>query len=109
MFRVVVISCVTVLITGCLSTSTRDKPFTDEWADQVRGRPELDRRTGVEVKSEEPRRLGPATVTQDETVRPEVKIGGVKGLGADVQIKSGLSTRIRYNYHWDSVKPQRRR
>ena len=107
--RMVMIACMAILAAGCLSTNTRHRPFTDDWADQVRGRPELDRRGGVQVHPGEPRRPGSATITHDEPGRPEVNIGGVKGLGAGVQIKSGLSTRIRYNYQRGFVKPQRRR
>lgn len=108
-FRMVFAVCAAVVVSGCLSTNTRERPFTDDWADVVRGRPELDRHADVEVKSGEPRRLGPAAITRDESGCPEVKIGGAKGVGADVQIKSGLSTRIRYNYDWNLVKPRRKR
>lgn len=108
--RLIAGSLIVLLTGGCMSANTRERPFTEDWAESVRGGGHADRRSGAPVEEDQKvRRVGPATVTHDETGRPEVKIGGVKGLGADIHIRSGVSTRIRYNYEWDFVKPQRRR
>jgi|GEM_PF-1103849 len=107
--RMVFAACVAILAAGCLSVNARRQPFTKAWTDQVRGRPELDRRAAVEVKSLEPRRPGPDTITHDEAGRVQTETGGARGIGSDVQIKSGLSTRIRYNYESNLEKPRRRR
>ena len=108
-FRTVFAACVTILAAGCLSTNTLERPFTEGWADAVRGRPELDRRADVAVTSGEPRHPEPAAITREEPGRPEVKTSGARGLGADVRIKSDLSTRIRYNYERNLVKPRHKR
>ncbi len=94
---------------GCASGSSRDRAFTDDWADHLRRRPHPDRRLDAASEGQEEQRLGPATVTRDESGRPQVNIGGLKGLGVDVGYKGGPSGRIRYKYEWDFARPERKR
>lgn len=108
-YRVLALLIAAIFTFGCTTTSTRDRAFTDDWADHTRGKTNANRRSGsenTETKGEQ--RLGPATITRDEAGRPQVNLGGAEGLGADVQVQSGGSARLRYRRQWDFVRPERR-
>ncbi len=96
-------------VAGCVTPSTRDRPFTDDWADHVRDTPGRDRRTPQTSEKQEERRLGPAAVTQDESGRPQLRVGGKDGLGADLDYRRGPSGRLRYRRQWDFARPERNR
>lgn len=95
-----------LLLSGCMTTSTRDRAFTDDWADHVRKQGPVDRRNPAPLRKEEPLRLGPATVTKDESGRPRLNLGGDNGLGVDFESRGG---RVRYRRKFDFVRPERSR
>lgn len=99
-----------LLFLGCMSTDTRNRVFTDDWAGQVRRMPNADRNAETaETDTEEIRRLGPAVIAPDETGRPRLRIGGESGVGVDFHYRGGPSARVRYRHQWDFGKPRRKK
>jgi hypothetical protein len=94
---------------GCMTAGTRDRPFTDDWADHVRDTPGRDRHAPQQSEKQTKKRLGPAVVTQDESGRPQLFVGGKTGLGVDIDYRRGPSGRLRYRRQWDFVRPDRNR
>lgn len=98
------------LLSGCMSTDTRNRAFTNDWASQVRRMPNADRNAETaETDTEEIRRLGPAVIAPDETGRPRLRIGGESGVGVDFYYRGGPSARVRYKHQWNFAKPRRRK
>lgn len=108
MCRILILVLLLSIFAGCATPGTRDRPFTGDWADHVRGTPGRDRRSPQTSETEETRQIGPATVTRDESGRPQLVVGGQTGLGADVDYRGGPSGRVRYRRQWDFARPERR-
>lgn len=106
LFKMMAIAMVLGIVAGCATTNTRDRPFTGDWADHVRGTSGRGRRT---PESGEKRQLGPATITHDESGRPQVHVGGQTGIGADLDYRRGPAGSLRYRHQWDFARPERRR
>lgn len=99
-----------VILPLCACTSTgatrRDRPFTREWAEQVRTETRV-REQGLDPAHRNTTLREGVNVQSDEKGRPGVTVGGKQGVGLDL----GGARRggLRFRRDWDFVKPERSR
>ncbi len=105
---IVLIAPAILSLCACTGTDTarRDRPFTPEWADQVRTETRV-REQGLDPRHRKTTLREGVDVQSDEKGRPGVAVGGKQGVGLDL----GGSRRggLRFRREWDFVKPERTR
>lgn len=98
--------CALPLLGACATVDdARNRPFTPEWEDRVRG-DQAFRQRQDRIRGDGGRGL----VQSDERGRPQVGVGGrgESGVTGGVGVDQGPSGQLGYRHKWDFAKPPRR-
>lgn len=95
-----------MLSLACASPSARDRPFSQDWIQQIQREREFDRR---KERLRGPTPSADSLVYMDDEGRPRVRVGGETGWSANVDYDEGAKARLKYKLEWDTKKPRRGR
>lgn len=86
-----------LLLTGCLSTDTRNQPFTRDWQRQVDKGLKPNRRASDQPISSKEEDQGAVVVEKGKGL----SVKGAGGFSADVEYRHRPAGWLRYRRHWD--------
>jgi len=90
-----------MLLCGCLSTDTRNQPFTRDWQRQLDKGFVPDRRGSRENTVPEPAESGAVVVEKGPGGTRGVSVKGAGGFSADLEYKRRPAAWLRYRRNWD--------
>lgn len=101
-FSLLLILVLCLSFTGCLSTHTRNQPFTRDWQRQLdKGLKPNRRALNEEAKQSEEKSSGPFIVEKGPGGVQGVSVKGAGGFSADVEYRRRPAGWLRYRHHWD--------
>lgn len=96
---------------ACAPNHARERPFTPEWNNHVRGERAFEQRKarieGREVDAPAEEGEGRAGIVRDESGDPKFRLGGDRGISADLDYGRGPEGRLKYRREFDFARPTR--